>query len=47
MMVEAGKLLHEYDGMRGMRDPLVWSFIPRMFHREIDMYWDGVGEWRA
>lgn len=44
-LIEAGKLLYEYDDMDGMHDGLVWSFIPKRYQREIDMAWDGIGEW--
>lgn len=44
---EAGRLLNEEGGMRSMKDPLVWSFIPYRYHREIDNYWNGIGEWLA
>lgn len=46
-IIEGGKALYEFDGMDGMRDPLVWSFIPRRFHRDIDIRWSGIGEWRS
>lgn len=41
-IIEGGKALYKFDGMDGMRDPLVWSFIPRRFHR--DMRWNGIDE---
>jgi|SRR5579872_5656848 len=44
---EAGQLLFKYDGTRGMHDDLVWSFIPKRYHREIDIAWDGIGNWQA
>ncbi|CAH6419122.1 Hypothetical protein HVR_LOCUS316 [uncultured virus] len=43
-IVEGGKLLYKFDGMAGMRDPLVWLFIPQRFHRDIDMKWSGIGK---
>lgn len=42
---EAGELLNKEGGMKSMRDGLVWSFIPSRYHREIDICWDGIGEW--
>lgn len=42
----AGTALYESDGMSGMRDPLVWMFIPRGLHSEIECYWDGIGDWK-
>lgn len=44
---EAGKLLYEFDGMNGMTDRLVWSFIPKRYKRTIDMIWNGIGEWQG
>ena len=44
-IIEGGKLLYKAYGMDGMRDPLVWSFIPKRFHRTIDILFDGIGEW--
>jgi len=45
LIKEAGQLLYDYDGMNGMRDCFVWSFIPNRYHREISSYWHGIGEW--
>jgi len=42
-IIEAGKLLYEFDGMDGMRDMLVWSFIPKRYHSEINLFWSGIG----
>ena len=47
LMKEAGRLLYEDSGMHGMHAPLVWSFIPNRYHREIDMIWDSIGEWQS
>lgn len=44
---EAGEILYETEGMRGMHDELLWSFIPKTYQREIDLIWDGIGEWLA
>lgn len=44
---KAGRLLYEADGMNGMHDGLVWSFIPKRYRREIDMAWNGIGEWKS
>lgn len=30
-----------------MHDPLIWSFIPQPLHREVDVEWDGIGDWKA
>ena len=43
-----GGLLYKEGGMSnmsGMHDDLVWSFIPKRFHRAIDHIWDGIGGW--
>jgi hypothetical protein len=47
LMIRSGQTLYKSGGMRDMKDGLVWSFIPKRYRREIDMYWDGIGEWRA
>lgn len=47
ILKEAGILLYEDDGMRGMHDNLVWSFIPKRYHREIDLAWNNIGEWKS
>jgi hypothetical protein len=44
LIIEAGKLLNKTNDMR---DLLVWSFIPNRYHREIDNYWDGIGNWMS
>ena len=45
LVKDAGKLLYEYDKMEGMRDDLVWSFIPKRYRRNIDYLWNGIGDW--
>ena len=47
VLKEAGKLLYEFDKMDGMNDGLVWSFIPRRYHSDINYAWNGIGEWRS
>lgn len=44
---ESGEQLHQCDGFQGMSDPLVWLFIPKALHRDIEFIWDGIGEWKA
>jgi len=44
---EAGEILFEAEGMQGMRDTLLWSFIPETCHGFIDKCWHGIGDWRA
>ncbi len=46
LIKEAGKLLYEFEGMNGLYDGLVWSFIPRRYIRDIEILWDGIGDWR-
>jgi hypothetical protein len=43
---EAGRILYESEGDEGMHDGLLWSFIPRRFHGDINCMWDGIGAWR-
>jgi hypothetical protein len=45
LIIDAGNELNKDGGERSMRDPLVWSFIPKRYHREIDNYWSGIGSW--
>ena len=47
LMIEAGNELNSEGGMNSMKDNLVWAFIPKRYHREIDHLWDGIGEWCA
>lgn len=42
---DAGKMLYKHNGMDGMRDSFVWANIPQRYHKEIDVAWDGIGEW--
>ncbi len=44
---EAGKMLYEYGGTDAMHDDFTWSFIPRRYHGEINLCWNGIGEWIA
>ncbi len=46
-LTRAGKLLHKEGGMESMHDPLLWSFIPKSFHHEIDTNFSGIGDWLA
>ena len=47
LMIEAGNELNKEGGMKSMHDDLVWSFIPKRYHREIDYLWNGIGEWKC
>lgn len=40
----AGELLNEYDGTSVMYDVLM-DWVPKRYRREIDMIWDGIGDW--
>lgn len=42
---KGGQILYDTEGMRGMHDDLLWSFIPKRYRREIDIAWNGIGEW--
>ena len=44
LVVKSGELLNKSDGMR---DDLVWSFIPKRYKGEIDRFWDGLGDWQG
>ncbi|NET47008.1 hypothetical protein [Okeania sp. SIO2B3] len=44
---EAGKILYENEGMEGMYDNLLWSFVPKSWHRYVDILWNGIGQWRS
>ena len=46
LIKEAGQLLYDFDAMKGMKDGLVWSFIPDRYRREISSHWHLIGEWR-
>ena len=41
----AGHLLYEFDGMNGMHDEYIWSFIPERYQIDINYAWNGIGEW--
>ena len=47
LMIEAGNELNKEGGFASMQYNLVWSFIPKRYHREIDYMWNGIGEWRC
>jgi hypothetical protein len=47
---EGGKLLYQEGGMSnicGMHDELVWAFIPQRIKRDVDILWNGIGEWKC
>jgi hypothetical protein len=41
----AGRLLHESGGRPEMIHVLEFA-VPRHYHSEISMHWDGIGDWR-
>jgi hypothetical protein len=45
-MIEAGHILYNAEGDKGMYDPLLLSFIPRRIMCYLNMAWDGIGSWR-
>ena len=47
LVKEAGEMLYKEGGMNSMNDGLVWSFIPDRYTREIDNYWNGIGQWKS
>ncbi len=46
-IVESGNLLNKSGGLRNMEDDLIWLFIPNLLHREIELMWFGIGEWKG
>ena len=42
---QAGQILYNAEGMKGMYDRLLWNFVPKKYERLIDINWDGIGEW--
>jgi hypothetical protein len=44
---QAGLNMYQVDGMKGLKDPLVWLFIPKSWQRFIDTGFDVIGDWNA
>ena len=44
---QAGRMLYDFDGMRGMHDELVWAFLPKSLGGEVEIIWNGIGDWVA
>lgn len=44
---QAGKMLYDFDGMKAMRNDLVWAFLPKSLGGEVEIIWDGIGDWVA
>jgi hypothetical protein len=47
IIIEAGNELNKVGGFHLMQNQLICCFIPKRYHREIENYWDGIGEWRS
>ncbi len=45
-IIKAGQILWDSEGMKGMKDYLLWSFIPDSQKSLIDILWHGIGDWR-
>jgi hypothetical protein len=44
---DAGEMLYQYGGMKALHDELLWYFIPKPLGGEIEIIWNGIGEWKA
>ena len=44
---QAGRMLYDFDGMEGMHDELVWAFLPKSLGGEVEIIWNGIGDWVA
>lgn len=44
---EAGCVLNGERGLHDMKDVLVFHFIPKRYHSDINRIWNGIGEWVA
>ena len=47
LLKQAGNLLYQSEGMKGMHDLLVWSFIPKRHRRTVENAWSGIGNWQS
>ena len=45
IIIEAGNELNNAGGFHLMKNQLVCGFIPNRYHREIENYWNGIGDW--
>jgi phage pi2 protein 07 len=41
----AGELIYKNHGEAGMRDPMIWQFIPKSCSRFVDNAFNGIGGW--
>ena len=49
-IIDAGKLIDKNGGLLSMRlffEHWIRQNVPRRYHREIELYWDGIGGWRG
>lgn len=42
---DAGEKMYEIEGMEGLKDPLIWLFMPQIWKRIIDSAFNGIGSW--
>lgn len=47
IIIEAGCELNSIGGFHLMLNQLECGFIPKRYHREIENYWGGIGDWRS
>ena len=50
LVVDAGRMLNDAGGldlMRSYSNGWISAFIPKRYRREIDLYWDDIGDWRS
>ncbi|MDJ0719028.1 MAG: hypothetical protein QNJ54_33190 [Prochloraceae cyanobacterium] len=45
LVKEAGQIIYEAKGMKGMKDKLLWNFIPKSCYQLIHKTWNGIGKW--
>lgn len=45
LIKEAGQMLNQEGGFNSMKDNLIWSFIPDRYHSDINLLWNGIGQW--
>ncbi len=44
---QAGEMLYNERGIKGMYDRLLWAFVPKNYETLINISWDGIGKWLA
>lgn len=45
-IIDAGKILYKFDGINGLDDGLVWSFVPKRTYKYIHRLWNVIDEWK-